>query len=52
MSRHVITQYQVNHQENIMLIDSHWPDSDRDDDDWDEEDVFEEDDCLDEQSGT
>lgn len=36
-------QYEVDHQENIMLIDSHWPDTDRDDD-WNEEEVFEDDD--------
>ena len=46
MSRRRLTQYQVDHQENIMLIDSHWPDRDRDryDDDWDDEEVFEDDD--------
>ena len=36
-------QYEVDHQENIMLIDSHWPDTDRDDD-WNEEEEFEDDD--------
>ena len=43
MSRRRLTQYQVDHQENIMLIDSHWPDEDRDGD-WDDEEVFEDDD--------
>ena len=47
MSRRGITQYEIDHQENIMLIDSHWPDTDRyddRDDDWDDEEVFEDDD--------
>ena len=43
MSRRGITQYQIDHQENIMLINSHWPDDDRDDE-ADDEEVFEEDD--------
>ena len=44
MSRRGITQYEIDHQENIMLIDSHWPDMDRRDIDWDDEEVFEDDD--------
>ena len=43
MSRRGITQYQIDHQENIMLINSHWPDEDRDDE-YDDEEVFEDDD--------
>ena len=43
MSRRGITQYQIDHQENIMLINSHWPDEDRDDE-ADDEEVFEDDD--------
>lgn len=43
MSRRGMTQYEVDNQQNIMLIDSHWPDEDRDDD-WDDEEVFEDDD--------
>ena len=43
MSRRGLTQYQIDHQENIMLINSHWPDDDRDDE-ADDEEVFEEDD--------
>ncbi len=43
MSRRGITQYEVDHQENIMLIDSHWFDRDCDED-WDDEEVFEDDD--------
>lgn len=43
MSRSGMTQYEVDNQENIMLIDSHWPDPDRDYD-WDDEEVYEEDD--------
>ena len=43
MSRRGITQYQIDHQENIMLINSHWPDEDRADQD-DDEEVFEDDD--------
>ena len=46
MSRRGITQYEVDHQENIMLINSHWPDTDRDDEYYDEE-VYEDDDDLD-----
>ena len=46
MSRRGITQYQIDHQENIMLINSHWPDEDRDDE-ADDEEVFEDDDDLD-----
>ena len=46
MSRRRLTQYQVDHQENIMLIDSHWPDEDRDDE-ADDEEVYEDDDDLD-----
>ena len=42
MSRRGLTQYQIDHQENIMLINSHWPDDDRDDD-CDDEEVFEDD---------
>lgn len=43
MSRKQLKQYEVDHQENIMLINTHWPDEDRDDD-WDDEEVFEDDD--------
>ena len=43
MSRRGLTQYQIDHQENIMLINSHWPDDDRDDE-RDDEEVFEDDD--------
>ena len=46
MSRRGITQYEIDHQENIMLINTHWPDEDRDDD-WDEEEVYDNDDDLD-----
>lgn len=41
-----MTQYQIDHQENIMLINLHWPDDDRDED-WDDEEVFEDDDIED-----
>ena len=44
MSRCGITQYEVDHQENLMLVDDHWPDSKREDADWDDEEVFEDDD--------
>lgn len=44
MCKRGITQYEVDHQENIMLIDSHWPDTE---DDWDESEVFEDDDIDD-----
>ena len=37
-----MTQYEIDHQENIMLIDSHWPDENCDDE-WDEEEVFNDD---------
>ncbi len=46
MNRRSITQYQIDHQENIMLINSHWPDEDRDED-WDKEEEFEDDDIDD-----
>ena len=46
MSRRGITQYEIDHQENIMLINSHWPDEDRDDEADDEEEF--EDDEIDE----
>ena len=43
MSRRGITQYQIDHQENIMVCDKYWEPY-RDDDDWDEEEEFEDDD--------
>ena len=42
MSRRGMTQYEVDNQQNITLIDSHW-DHGRDDDEWDDEEVFEDD---------
>ena len=37
----MLSQYEVNHMENRMLVNSQWPDSDAD---WDDEEVFEDDD--------
>ena len=34
-----MTQYEVNHMENILLLDTEWPDPEE----WDEEEVFEDD---------
>ena len=38
-----MTQYQITHMENKMLVDELWPDSEHDDD-FDDEEVFEDDD--------
>ena len=38
----ILTQYQITHMENRMLVDSEWPD--REKDDFEEEEEFEDDD--------
>ena len=43
MSRKGLTQAEIMNQQNIMLIDTHWPDPDRDYV-WNEEEEFEDDD--------
>lgn len=37
----MLTQYEITHMENRMLVDEQWPDPDID---WNDEEVFEEDD--------
>lgn len=40
----MLTQYEITHMENRMLVDEQWPDPDID---WDDEEVFEDDELED-----